>query len=286
MQLGSSAMKCFISVGCLLGWLVTTPVYAAESAQSADAAQQKAVELTGERLQGSLLRGKVAPGTRVLLNSEPVTVAKDGSFVIGFDRDAALTQHLVVADKYMPVTLGKRDYRIQRINGLEPRFVTPPEAVLQRIREDSKAARAARAHNSEWQAFSEAFIWPATGRISGVYGSQRILNGKPSRPHFGVDIAAPTGTEVQAPASGQIRLVRDMYYSGLTVILDHGHGVSSTFLHLSRAVVDTGDWVEQGQKIAEIGSTGRSTGAHLDWRMNWFDARVDPQLLVGPMSER
>ncbi|MGY0583956.1 MAG: M23 family metallopeptidase, partial [Paraglaciecola chathamensis] len=129
--------------------------------------------------------------------------------------------------------------------------------------------------------FSQDFIWPAQGPISGVYGSQRVLNGQPKRPHYGVDVAAPTGTPVYAPADGVVTLfVPDMYYSGGTMIIDHGLGVSSTFLHLSKGLVQVGDNVKQGQLVAEIGATGRVTGAHLDWRMNWMNVRIDPALLV------
>ena len=130
------------------------------------------------------------------------------------------------------------------------------------------------------------FIWPTIGPISGVYGSQRILNGKPKWPHYGVDIAVPTGTEVRAPAGGVVTLAHpDMFYSGGTLIVDHGHGLSSAFLHLSKLRVKTGDKVKQGDVIAEVGATGRATGAHLDWRMNLFNRRIDPQLLVSPMAE-
>ena len=132
--------------------------------------------------------------------------------------------------------------------------------------------------------FLDGFIWPSQGPISGVYGSQRILNGKPRRPHFGVDVAGPVGTPVVAPAGGVVTLAHpDMYFSGGTLVIDHGHGLSSAFLHLSRILVKEGQRVEQGEPIAEIGATGRVTGAHLDWRMNWFEQRIDPQLLAGPM---
>ena len=134
--------------------------------------------------------------------------------------------------------------------------------------------------------FLSGFRWPIKGRISGVYGSQRILNGEPRRPHFGIDIAAPTGTKVGAPADGVVTMVHpDMFFSGGTMIVDHGHGLSSAFLHLSRILVEKGDRVVQGQTIAEVGSTGRSTGPHLDWRINLFDRRLDPSLLVGPMPK-
>ena len=132
--------------------------------------------------------------------------------------------------------------------------------------------------------FAEVFQWPLIGPISGVYGSQRFYNGVAGSPHFGVDIARPTGSQVSAPASGVVTLVHpDMFYSGGTLIIDHGHGISSTFIHLSEILVKEGDAIHQGQVIAKVGQTGRATGPHLDWRMNWFEERLDPQLLMGPM---
>jgi len=179
------------------------------------------------------------------------------------------------------LTIRAREYDIQRIEGLPQKMVTPPAETLARIRAESAKVRAARDIDSAETHFSVPFIWPAKGRISGVYGSQRILNGEPRQPHFGVDVAAPTGTPVHAPAAGEIRLAElDLYYSGGTIILDHGHGLSSSFLHMSRVDVVVGQQVAQGEVIGAIGATGRVTGAHLDWRMNWFEQRLDPALLV------
>ena len=179
------------------------------------------------------------------------------------------------------LTIRAREYDIQRIEGLPRKMVTPPAETLARIRAESAKVRAARDIDSAEIHFSVPFIWPAKVRISGVYGSQRILNGEPRQPHFGVDVAAPTGTPVHAPAAGEIRLAElDLYYSGGTIILDHGHGLSSSFLHMSRVDVVVGQQVAQGEVIGAIGATGRVTGAHLDWRMNWFEQRLDPALLV------
>ena len=182
--------------------------------------------------------------------------------------------------------VAQREYRIQRIDGLPPRKVTPTAEDMVRIREEYALVRKARSRVDERQDFLGGFVWPAEGRISGVYGSQRILNGVPKRPHFGVDIAAPVGTVVRAPADGVVTLTHDdMFFSGGTLIVDHGHGLSSTFIHLNRILVKEGDRVRQGDPIAEIGATGRVTGPHLDWRINLLDARLDPQLLVGPMTQ-
>jgi murein DD-endopeptidase MepM/ murein hydrolase activator NlpD len=179
----------------------------------------------------------------------------------------------------------RREYRIQRIDGLPPAKVTPREKDLARIRAEAARVKAVRSHDDARTDFLTGFLWPARGRISGVYGSQRILNGQPRRPHFGVDVAAPVGTAVRAPADGVITLAEpDLYFSGGTVILDHGHGLSSSFLHLSAIHVKEGQRVRQGGLIGEIGATGRVTGPHLDWRMNLFDARIDPQRLVDPMT--
>ena len=153
--------------------------------------------------------------------------------------------------------------------------------MLDRIKNDNRIVALARKRNDARTDFDKGFIWPVKGRITGVYGSQRVFNGVPKRPHFGIDIAAPTGTKVLAPAGGIVTLAEDdLYYSGGTLIIDHGHGLSSTFIHLHKNLVKVGDRVEQGDAVAEVGATGRVTGPHLDWRMNWFKHRIDPELLV------
>jgi murein DD-endopeptidase MepM/ murein hydrolase activator NlpD len=179
-----------------------------------------------------------------------------------------------------------REYAIERVDGLPPRTVTPDPEAAERIREESQMVANARARRGTTADYASGFAWPASGRISGVYGSQRVLNGDPGRPHFGLDIAAPTGSPVLAPADGVITLTHpDMYFSGGTIILDHGLGLSSTFLHLSEVLVEAGTPVRQGDLIARIGSSGRASGPHLDWRMNWLDRRVDPQALVPAPSD-
>ncbi|MBT4838472.1 MAG: M23 family metallopeptidase, partial [Methylococcales bacterium] len=178
-----------------------------------------------------------------------------------------------------------RKYKIQRINNLPKRKVTPNKKDLDRIYKEYALSRKARKINALRTDYKTGFIWPVKGRISGVYGSQRILNGKPKRPHFGVDVAVPTGTGVVAPADGIVTMTHsNMFFSGGTLILDHGQGLSSSFLHLSKIVVKKGDVIKQGMKIAEVGATGRVTGPHLDWRMNLFKRQIDPQLLVEPMK--
>lgn len=247
------------------------------------------LELQGPWRQGSLVFGRAQPGSTVSFKGRLVRVADDGRFVIGLDRDEAAEVQLVVAHDGTATDrrtfkVEPRQYDIQRIDGLPPAQVTPPPEALKRIERDYAQVRAARGRDSTRGDVFAGFTWPAVGRISGVYGSQRILNGVPKQPHFGVDVAAPIGTPVRAPAGGTVTLaVPDMYYTGGTIMIDHGYGVSSAFLHLSRLHVKEGQEVKQGDPIGEIGMTGRASGPHLDWRVNWFEARVDAQQLVGPM---
>jgi murein DD-endopeptidase MepM/ murein hydrolase activator NlpD len=178
----------------------------------------------------------------------------------------------------------QRQYRIQRIEGLPPDKVAPKKEDLDRIAADATLLRAARGRFTLSSDFLGGFVWPARGRISGVYGSQRILNGEPRNPHLGVDVAAPTGTPVIAAADGVVSLVhQDMFFTGKTVLIDHGLGVGTTYIHMSRIEVTDGQRVKQGQRIGRIGQTGRSTGPHLHWGLTWKGERLDPALLVGPM---
>jgi murein DD-endopeptidase MepM/ murein hydrolase activator NlpD len=246
---------------------------------------------SGSWQQGSVLRGTVEPGSRVEFLGHEVFVADDGYFVVGLGRDAPETVALIVASKNGVATthnysVAQRDYKMQRIEGVPQKTVTPPPSYYERIRKEVKLAKTARAKRTQREDYRQAFEWPLLGPITGVYGSQRVYNGVPKRPHFGVDVAAPTGTKVRAPVSGIVTLAYDdMFFSGGTLIVDHGHGLSSTFIHLSKILVEQGQEVKQGDLIAEVGATGRVTGPHLDWRMNWFDQRVDPALLVPSMTE-
>jgi murein DD-endopeptidase MepM/ murein hydrolase activator NlpD len=243
-------------------------------------------QLKGEMTQGSLIRGQVPVGHQVWLNDIPLKISAEGYFAFGFGRDAKLTQQLRWLDNkgeqhIKLLKLQVRTYNIQKIEGIPNQYVSPPKAVSDRIKQDNQQVANARTVDDERSDFYQDFIWPAAGPISGVYGSRRVFNGTPKRPHFGVDVASPTGTPVYAPADGIVTLfVADMYYSGGTMIIDHGHGVSSTFLHLSKGHVKAGTTIKQGDLVAEIGATGRATGAHLDWRINWFKERLDPALLV------
>jgi murein DD-endopeptidase MepM/ murein hydrolase activator NlpD len=249
-----------------------------------------ALELVGEPVQGGLIFGQAEPGTEVTLDGEALQVSDDGRFVLGFGRDETgvrvlklITPDGAVQELSLEVTA--RSYDIERIEGLPPRTVTPDPEAAERIREENRMVAIAKARRDNRADYAQGFAWPATGRVSGVYGSQRILNGEPRNPHFGVDVAAQTGTLVTAPAPGIVTLTHpDMYFSGGTIILDHGHGLSSSFLHLSEILVEAGQRVDTGDPIGRIGATGRATGPHLDWRMSWLDRRVDPQRLVPAMQ--
>jgi len=249
-------------------------------------AAAEAVELTGNSVQGGLIFGHAEPGSHVLLDGASVAVSGDGRFVIGFGRDETGVRHLEVTSPggeafSKDLRIQPSDYDIEVVEGLPPKMVTPDPEAAARIREDARMVANARQHRDEHAWYASGFDWPARGRISGVYGSQRILNGQPRNPHYGLDIAAPEGAAVYAPADGLVTLAHpDMYYSGGTLILDHGQGLSSTFLHLSKILVEAGAFVKQGDLIARVGATGRASGPHLDWRMNWLDRRVNPQPLV------
>jgi len=247
--------------------------------------------LEGQFIQGGVIFGHAVPGAKVVLNGRVVRVSSSGQFVFGFGRDAPKTAQLEItlpdgtSDK-RTLQVEQRTYKTQRIDGLPPKMVTPPEKVLARIRKENKSIAAARAVDRPEALFESGFIWPAIGRISGVFGSQRILNGKPRRPHFGLDIAAPAGTPIQAPADGVVAIAqKDMYYTGGTVVLDHGHGLTSVYSHMRDVSVKQGQILHQGDPLGTIGATGRATGAHLDWRFNWFKERLDPAFFVPPMPQ-
>lgn len=263
--------------------LLATPLFAG-------ATDRVSLELAPTILQGGLVTARTEAGAAVEVDGRPVRVSPEGVFLVGAGRDAEgpIVVEVTTADsrrRSQRVTVEARQYRIQRIEGLPADKVTPPTEVLERIRREAAMTRSARARDDARADFLGGFEWPLSGRITGVYGSQRVLNGEPRRPHYGVDVAAPVGTPARAPADAVVSLAHDdMYYSGGTLIMDHGHGLSSTFIHLSRILVAEGERVRKGQVVAEVGATGRATGPHLDWRMNLFDQRLDPQLLVGSQT--
>lgn len=247
-----------------------------------------ALTLKGHLTQGGLVIGEIENVAHVALNGNAIEVTKDGQFVFGFARDAKSTHELTwrLTDgttKHQTLFVTKRDYNIDYIEGVEKKYVEPPKEVTARIQREAQAVKKARSEFSLRTDFLAPVYQPAVGRISGVYGSQRVFNGKPRNPHFGLDIANKTGTPVFAPMPGKVVFADpNLYYSGGTLIIDHGFGVSTTYIHLSKLIAKVGDEVTTGDKIAEIGATGRVTGPHLDWRLNWKDVRLDPALLMRP----
>jgi len=246
--------------------------------------------LRGGAVEGGLMIARTAPDNRVTLDDATIPVAPDGLFIVGFHRDSNLPVTIGITktdgtSQLTVLTPQQRSYQIQRIDGLQKNMVTPPENVIARIKSDQAAVAAARQTPAAAGDFWRGIDWPVTGRISGVFGSQRILNGQPRQPHYGIDIAVPKGTPVRAPASGLVTLVKDLYFSGWTVIINHGLGLNSTFLHLDSTAISVGDTVQRGSIIGTVGSTGRSTGPHLDWRLDWQGRRIDASLAAGPMPE-
>jgi len=250
----------------------------------------EALTLHGHFTQGGLVIGHTTAKTVVIFNGKQIRVSPNGTFVIGFNRDEKPTARLQLIHKngqvlHRTISITKRRYKIEKITGLPSAKVSPPEKVLARIKFEAKLVSKARKIDTPEIHFLGKWVWPARGRVSGVYGSQRVLNGLPKRPHYGIDIAAPTGTKVVSPNSGIIRMVHnDMYLSGGTVIIDHGHGVSSALLHLKSIAVKKGQRITKGGVIGTIGASGRATGPHLDWRINLFKRRLDPELLMRPSS--
>ena len=244
--------------------------------------------LRGDAIEGGLIMARTAAGNVVTLDDVVIPTTADGLFIIGFHRDSdqPVTIKIIQPDGVNQLTVltpEQRDYDIQRIDGLQKNMVTPPDSVIARIKSDRAAVAAARQKTATTGDFWHGIDWPVKGRISGVFGSQRILNGNPRQPHYGIDIAAPQGTPIQAPASGLVTLVKDLYFSGWTVIINHGLGLNSSFLHLDQVSINIGDSVSRGDNIGTVGSTGRSTGPHLDWRLDWQGRRIDASLVASPM---
>ena len=243
--------------------------------------------IAGGAIEGGMVLARVAPGVSLTLDDAPLPLTDDGHAMIGFHRDSDTPVELVVrlqdgARHSILLAAEQRDYAVQRIDGLKRDHVTPPRQVLDRIGADSAAVRAARTRDDAGAPagdFLNGLDMPVAGQITGVYGSQRILNGAPRQPHYGIDIAAPRGTPVKAPAGGRVTLVRDLYFSGWTVLMTHGLGLNSAFLHLDNVTVAEGEVVERGGVIGTVGSTGRSTGPHLDWRLDWQGRRLDAALV-------
>jgi len=232
--------------------------------------------------QGDLVLATVTPGSRVTVDQREIQVDKDGYFAFGLGRN--YSQDVIIEAWFSDGTgsvqthpVFQRKYGEQHIKGLPKRMVTPDQKLAKRITQEAKLVRDARSRATPKNFFRSGLIWPVEGEVTGVFGTRRILNGEVRSPHYGIDIAASEGTAVLASADGIVRLSAELYLSGNTTVLDHGHGISSTYLHMKTILVSQNDFVRQGAVIGYVGSTGRSTGAHLDWRINWFEVRVDPE---------
>ena len=245
-----------------------------------------AVEFIGDFKQGSFILGKTDPKSVVFIDNRKIRVSNEGFFAFGLDRDRKNNVLIKIKNKketkVIEKKVFKRKYKIQRIDGLPPKQVTPPPEVFDRIKRDNKLIGKARAINSKLVFFKDKFIYPIDEYIiTGVYGSQRILNGKPRRPHYGIDLHAPEGTPVKAMMDGVVTLVEnDMYFTGGTIIFDHGHGISTLYMHMKDINVEKGQKIKKGDIVGTLGQSGRATGPHLDIRLNWFEIKLDPASIL------
>lgn len=244
------------------------------------------INLSGSFTQGGMIIGKTSPDNKVRLNQRLLKVSKEGDFVFGFSWNDTNDYTLTITDidgdvEKLSFTPETREYKQSNIKGIAKKIMNPAPADVARSALDRKQTASARKNDSDLTAFAQGFALPRESKVTGVYGSQRLFNGVLKSTHFGVDYRGNVGAPVKAPASGKVTLwVPDMFYSGGTLIIDHGHGINSTFLHLSKSYVKVGDFVQKNDTIAEVGASGRATGPHLDWRVNWFDLRLDPQLVM------
>ena len=257
---------------------------AAQADLPAFGAESNAVSFGGFAAQGGLVVGHVSPGSQIWVDGAPVR-ADGGLFCFGFNYNEteAVPVRIVYPDgseETQMVSPQAREFDVQRINGLPEQYVSPPPEVQERISRDAKAVVEARLHDMDETWFAEEYLWPVDGIVTGRFGNQRILNGEPRAPHYGIDLAVPEGTPIKAPVDGIVRLAEDLYLSGNTMVIDHGHGVSTSYLHMSRMDAGVGDRVRRGEAFALVGATGRATGPHLCWRMNWFQKRLDVALMA------
>ena len=241
-----------------------------------------AVEFQGKFIQGHFIIGKTEPGTEISIDKKKIKVSKDGYFAFGLDKDRKFDVVISEGEKKIIKKVKKRKYKIQRIDGLPEKKVTPPEEFYDRIKKENKLISNAREVDSDLSFFKDQFIIPVEDAIiTGVYGSQRILNGIPKWPHYGLDFAQKKGSPVKAMNNGVVTLAeKDLFYTGATLIFDHGHGISTLYMHLDEIFVDIGDHVKKGDIIGTVGATGRATGPHLDIRLNWFGVRLDPATIL------
>lgn len=279
-------MRSVLMMGALL---LAAPLLTALPAQAQDGIGNlldNRVVFPASASQGAMVIGKVPAGSTVRYAGRELRVSGYGSVVFGIGRDEKGPLQVQVqrpdgGNETISIAVTARDWPVERVNGVPPKTVNPPPAIAERIAREQAQVTESRKRDDNRTDFTQTFIWPVQGRISGRFGNARVYNGQPGSGHSGMDIAVPTGTPVKAPAAGVVTFVGpDLYLTGGTLVLDHGFGISSNFLHLSRIDVKVGDRIEQGQSIAAVGATGRATGPHLHWGMNWFDTRIDPLLVL------
>jgi murein DD-endopeptidase MepM/ murein hydrolase activator NlpD len=241
-----------------------------------------AVEFKGKFTQGHYILGKTNPGNKIFIDKKKIKVSNDGYFVFGIGKDRKFDITITENNKKIVKKIQKRKYNIQRIEGLPKKKVTPPEEFYARIKRENLLIAKAREIDSDLSFFKETFIIPVDDAIiTGVYGSQRILNGIPKWPHYGLDFAQKKGTPIKAMNNGIVTLAeKDLFYTGGTIIFDHGHGISTLYMHLDDLFVDVGDHIKKGDIIGSVGDSGRATGPHLDIRLNWFGTRLDPATIL------
>lgn len=245
--------------------------------------------LTGRFVQGGFAMGRTWPGALIFVDGEALTTASAaGLFIVGFDRDAPGSVQIEAQDATRiarrSLTIVPGQFASTRINGLPPSTVEPTDpALLARIQQEVALKVEGFASRTDTDDFRSGFIWPlATRRVTSAWGAQRILNGTPARPHYGIDLAAPAGTSIRAPADGLVTLARTgLHFEGGLTLIDHGQGLVTACLHQSRIDVLPGQRVSRGDVIGRVGMTGRATGPHLCWRMRWRDRNLDPSLMIG-----
>ena len=244
--------------------------------------QTHAIEFKGKFIQGHYIIGKTDPSSNIFIDKKKVKVSKDGFFAFGIEKNRKLDIVITENDKTIVKKIQKRKYNIQKIEGLPKKKVTPPEEFYARIKKENKLIGKAREVHSDLSFFKERFIIPVDDAIiTGVYGSQRILNGIPKWPHYGLDFARKKGSPIKAMNNGIVTLAeKDLFYTGATLIFDHGHGISTLYMHMNEIFVNVGDHVKRGDIVGTIGTSGRSTGPHLDIRLNWFEVKLDPATIL------
>ncbi|MDO1558829.1 M23 family metallopeptidase [Brevundimonas sp. 2R-24] len=270
--------RTLLAAGALL------PLARLAQAQTRAPTPEDILPLRGRLVQGGHAIGRAEPGAVIRLDGQEVGRASEGGwFIVGFDRDAPLEARISAGPRERLIALDRGDFPIRRIDGLPPSTVTPTDpALLERIRREAELKRAAYASRDPSDHFRDGFDWPLESiRVTSPWGAQRILNGTPARPHYGIDLAAPTGAPIRAPAAGLVVLAEpDMHFEGGLTFIDHGQGLISAYLHQSSLDVRQGDRVVRGQIIGRAGDRGRATGPHLCWRLKWRDQNLDPSLMV------